>query len=77
MGRAPGGIKVSLDALALRLERCHVIRLCRVLLLVIAAQVHLAPDLADPDVRLPPAQVGRQSELISHDIMAEQILRVK
>jgi hypothetical protein len=54
---APGDGEVRLHAGPLALQRSNVVGLSRVLLVLVAAQIHLPPQLLDPDVRLPPVGV--------------------
>ena len=52
----PIRIKVGFDSEALALEGSHIVGFRRMLLVLIAAQVHLPSQLLHPNVRLPPAR---------------------
>ena len=53
--KAPADVEVGLGLEAMALERCHVVRLCRLLLCGVATQVSLLAILSHPDMRLPAA----------------------
>ena len=53
---SPFGIKVGFDPEALAFEGSHIIGFSSVLLMLIAPQVHLPPQLLHPDVGLPPSR---------------------
>lgn len=52
----PVRIKVGFDSEALALEGSHIIGFRRMLLMLVATQVHLPSQLLHPNVRLPPAE---------------------